>query len=418
MNILKRIFQSPSLYTLGIFAGGNLYAAVLGGLGGLLQARWIEPSVLGEFSKFGIVTSYLFIGVTFVHEGLARQYPYLIGKGHKDEALRVAACAKWWYIFLACAFSFCFLVLAIWRMVNGDFRSGVGWGAQIACVWTATYGLYLSVMYRTSSDFKRLSYNNVISCSFSFIALILVKLLGYWGLATRAVFQNVAGITINRHYVPVKVKATFDSKRLWALARISLPLSIPGYVQSSFLNATVSFIILKYCGQSGLGIYGVALTLQGMAMTFNAAVNQIFIVKLTSKFGETENVVSCLKYARIPTMLSVGVAMGLAVSLSLLIGPLIRLLLPRYEAAIPIIRTLSLVLPLSAAAMPLILLRSALWFRSVAALALTRFLACLMAVAILPKTLQMIAASVVLGELSVLLVGFGILMLNRKKKSN
>ncbi len=410
MRWFKDIVNSPSFRTLGIFAGGNLFVAVLGGVGGLLQARWIAPEVFGEFRKYSILTSYFYGGLILVHEGLMRQYPYLIGKGHKAEALKVAATAKWWYLFMAWCFTLCFAGLLLNSLFSRDFRAAVGWTAQVPCVWIAMFGGYLGVMYRTSADFKRLSYNNVISGLLAFAAVIFVRAWGYWGLALRIISQGVASLSIDRHYVPVKVKATFDHARLLALARISLPLSIPGYVQTACLSASVNFIVLKYCGQSALGIYGVALTLQGMAMTFAAALNQIFTTKMTSKFGETENVFACLKYARRPTLLGVVTATGMALGLTLVIGPFIRLLLPKYEAAIPVIRILALSLPLSAASLPLIVLRSALMYKSVIALALTQFSVCLVAVAILPKTLVMITASVILGHFCSLIVGYGILV--------
>jgi len=415
MRFLKDIIKSPTLPTLGIVAGGNIFVAVLGGLGGLLQSRWIGPEVFGEFRKFGILTSYFYIGLILVHDGLMRQYPYLIGKGNKEEALKVAGAAKWWYLFMAWCFSLLFAGLSLTNVLKGNYRSAVGWGAQVPVIWTAMYGGYLGVMYRTSSDFKRLTYNSSISGIISFVALILVKIWGYWGLAARVIFQSVASLFIDRHYVPVKVRATLDAKRLVDLARISLPLSIPGYINTACLGASVSFIILKYCGQSALGIYGVALSFQGMAMTFTVALTQIFITKLTSKYGEKENIFSCLKYAMLPTLLSVFAAIVLALGLCLVVGPFICFLLPKYIESIPIIHILALSMPLSAAALPLIILRSALWYRSVTALALIRCLVFLVAVAILPKTLRVIATCLVLGEFCSLIVGFGILGWNRFK---
>jgi hypothetical protein len=72
-------------------------------------------------------------------------------------------------------------------------------------------------------------------------------------------------------------------------------------------------------------------------------------------------------------------------------------------------------MPLSAAALPLIVLRSALWYKSVTALALTRFLVFFVAIAIFPRTLRVIAACLILGEFCSLIVGFGILGWNRFK---
>ena len=413
MRFLREIIKTPSFRTLGIFAGGNLFVAVLGGLAGLIQARWIAPEVFGEFRKYGILTAYLNIGLVLVHDGLSRQFPFLLGQGNKAGALQVAATAKWWYLLLCWAFTLLFAGLALTSVAKGDYRAAAGWGVQIPTVWVAIYGLYLSVLYRTSSEFKRLAYNSTITSVAGFATLVMVKLWGYWGLAARVVLASTLGLYLSRRYVPVKVKAAFDSRGLVALAKISLPLSIPGYIATSCLSASLSFIILRYCGEAGLGVYGLALTFQAMALTLTLAVHQMCITKLTYRFGETGDVAACLKWARRPTLLSTGAASVLALLLCLVIGPFIRLVLPKYEAAIPVICILALKLPIYAAGLPLIILQSALWYRSVLTLALIPFLVGLAAVAVFPKTLDVIAACMILGDLCALVVGYGILRCKR-----
>ena len=383
--------------------------AVLGGVAGLIQVRWINPDVFGEFRKYGILTAYFNIGLVLVHDGLSRQFCYLSGKGDRNSALQTAAVAKWWYLTIAFLFSAIFLWLALNSLWKLDYRAAGGWCTQIPCVWTAIYGAYLGVMYRTSLDFRRLSINNVIVSIIGFFSLGLVKLWGFWGLLIRLLLQNNINLFINRRYVPVRVKAIFDFSKLLALAKISVPLALPGYINTSFLSATMSYAVLHYCGQSALGVYAIATTFQAMAMTFNAALDQIFTTKLTCRFGVTDDIFSCLKYSKIPTLLSIVVAASLAVAFSLMIGPFIRMFIPQYEAAIPVIQVLAINLPISAAGLPLTLLRSALWYKSITFLMIIRCLACLIAVVLLPKTATFVAASLVLGEFCALIAGFGIL---------
>jgi hypothetical protein len=122
------------------------------GIGGVVQSRWISPEVFGEFRQYGILTGSLNIGLIIVQDALMRQYPYLIGRGEQGEALKVAAAAKWWYLALSYVFSLAFLVLALFAVLHADLRAAMGWGVQIAAVWSAFYGVYLGVMYRTSQD--------------------------------------------------------------------------------------------------------------------------------------------------------------------------------------------------------------------------------------------------------------------------
>lgn len=413
---MRDLLKNSSFRTLGVFAGGNFLVAVLGGIGGLIQARWVTPDVLGEFRKFGILTSYLNIGLVLVHNGLMRQYPYLLGQGKKVDALKVAGTAKMWYLLASWCFSFLFAGLSLMSVLQGDYRAVVGWSVQILVVWGAIYGAYLGVMYRSSSDFERLTYNSLISSFFSIGALVFVKVLGYWGLAVRTALHSCVALYVSRRYVPVKVKSRFDIRGLIDLAKISLPLSIPGYVGTSFLTASMSFIILKYCGQHGLGIYGIAFTFQAMAMTLTTAIHQMFITKLTYKFGETEDVGLCLKWAKRPTLFSLAASTVLAVALCIMINPFIRLVLPKYEDAIPVIQILSVGLPLAALQLPLLILRTALWYKSVISLTAIRVLVSLLAVSVFPKTLIWIVICLLLGEVCSVIVGFGILDHKKKEK--
>lgn len=416
MPILKDIIKHPSLRTFGVFAGGNLFVAVLGGIGGLIQGRWIGPEVLGEFGKYGILTAYFNIGLVLVHDGLARQYPYLLGKGNKEQALKVASHAKWWYLFLCWIFIPIFALLSLFSIIKGDYHAAVGWAVQIPIVFVALFGAYLGVMYRTSNDFKRLSYNSVIAKVVDFSSLIFVNIWGYWGLAMRSVFGNMTGLYMNIHYLPIRVKSVFDVKGLRELAKISLPLSVPGYLVTSFLTASVSYIILITCGEHGLGIYGMALAFQGMSLIPILALHQMFITKLNYKYGETDDFRACLKYIKVPTLLSVGAATVLALILWLVIGPFIRALLPKYEDAIPIIRILSLQLPIYAARAPLLIINTALWYKNVVYLTLVQFFTPLLSIAIFPKTLNVIALCVTLGGVGYLIAGYSILEWEKLKE--
>ena len=71
---------------LAIFASANLFSTVLSGIGGILQATWVDPQILGRFYKYAILTGYVNLLLVFVQDGLSRQYPYLIGAGRKEEA--------------------------------------------------------------------------------------------------------------------------------------------------------------------------------------------------------------------------------------------------------------------------------------------------------------------------------------------
>lgn len=415
--LIQRIKQngmSNAIRTLSVFAGGSLVISIISGVGGIIQSRWISPEVFGEFRKYGILTGYLNIGLICVNDALMRQYPYLIGKGDQREALEVAAAAKWWYLALSYIVSLLFVALAALSFLRGDARAVAGWGVQIVAVWIAFYGVYLGVMYRTSQDFKRLTYNNLYSSTVGFVLLVIVKLWGYWGVIVRNGVQLVFGLWLNHKHVPVSVRGVWDPKRLWGLAKMSLPISVPGYVSTSLTTATLSFVILRYLGQADLGIYAISLSLQGMAMTVTTSLAQMFYPKIMHKYGETESFTACIRYALKPTFLNVVLSTAIVAVLCIVIDPFVRLIIPKYVAAIPIIRIMSLSIILTAAALPFVVFVSALRYRTIGCLALVRFAACFVLIGCLPKTLAIIAWSVVGAEIVYVLVGYGLIVFTER----
>jgi O-antigen/teichoic acid export membrane protein len=330
MQKIHKLIKSNSFQTLSIFAGGNILVSVLGGLGGILQSRWVAPEVFGEFRKYAILSGYLNIGLITVQDALMRQYPYLIGKGDKEEALKVVSAAKWWYMMLSYFFSTLFIALTVMSMLRGDFRAAMGWSVQIAVVWTSFYGVYLGVMYRTSQDFKRLTYNSMFSTIMGLFLLVGVKLWGYWGVALRNALQLLTSLWLNHKYMPVRVKGSFDRKRLIQLAKMSLPISVPGYVSTSLTGATISMVILNYLGHTELGVYSLALTLQGMAMVVTLAIGQMFYPKIMCKFGACEDYRASIEYTIKPTCFSLFISLGIVVVLCLTVGPFIKFVIPKY----------------------------------------------------------------------------------------
>ena len=387
----------------------------MGGLGGLIQANWLNPEVFGEFRKYSILTTYLSLGYCVVHDGLIRQYPYLLGKGDTKAALHIAGVAKWWYSFITILYISVFTVLSIIALLNQHYRAAIGWGAQITSSILMTYGAYLAVMYRTSANFKRLSFNNIISTVLGTFELVFVKIWDYWGLAIRFIILNLTSVWLNHHFLPVKVKALFDYKELRNLAKISLRFSVPGYLHSSALMASTNALILYFSGEGGLGIFAMAVMIQGMALTFTDALNQIFYVKITTKYGETEDVYKCLRYARFPALIGFLVSVILTISLLLIISPFIHFVLPKYDASINIIQILSFSIILKGASLPLIVIGSALWYKTFTFGCIVNFCFTLIIVIISPKTPTMIAAATISGQFAEMCVGYGSLIWNYRR---
>ena len=406
---IQRVIKSPTFASFGAFAGSGVIVTVISGLGGLLQARWVAPEVFGEFQQYAILTGYLGILSQVVNDGLIRQYPYYIGKGDKEKALEVAGIAKWWFLLATSIGIAIFASLTIKAAIRGDLHAVLGWGAQIVAIVVAFYGAFLGIMYRTANDFKRLSLNNLIHASAGFSLLVLVRYFGYCGVATRNMLQNAVQVFVNHKYLPVKVKAHFEWAKFKDLSSISLKFSIPAYMHASGLSSTRGALLLYFCSKSGLGIYSMAVAFKLMVMGLSNSLNQIFNVKVITRYGQTENIWACLKYSARPAFLAALLSLCVVVGGWLGLPPFIKTFVPKYTAAIPVINVLLVSVLIAPLSLPLLSLKAALMWKSAAAQAFSNFIVTVSMILLLPKEPIMFAVATVCGEFSESLVGYGIL---------
>lgn len=403
---IKQLFKSPSFSALAFFASGNILCSLLSGVGGLLQARWLAPAVFGEFQQYGILAGYMGIAVIFVNDGLIRQYPYYLGKGDKEKALEIAGVAKWWYVMVSCVMSLVMASLAVISMLKGDWRGVVGWGAWIIISWMTIYGAFLGIMYRTSSDFKRLSVNSLCSAMWAFFALLLVRLMGYYGLAIRMASTAIFNICLNSRYLPVTVKSICDFKRLKELAAISLKFALPAYFHSTGLTATMNALLLYFCSKEGLGIFAIALSIQGFALTFSNSLNQIFNIKIITRFGATEDIRECFKYAMKPAFLAIMLSVCVVAVGCVLIGPFVRYVIPKYVDAIPVIRVLLLGIVTASLNLPLLVIKAGMMWKTAATQAFCNFVVTVILVVLLPKAPLWVAVAMISGGLAEAVIGY------------
>lgn len=402
--------------TIGAFAGGNFLAALISGISGILYSRWISPEDLGEFNKYGILTGYLGIGLIVVHGALPRQYPYLIGKGELEEASKVSAAAKWWYLAFSWLGTILFLGLSLRALYQENYKALLGWFVQIPALWMAIYGLYLQSMYRNSSDFVKLSNNQLIASVSAFVMLILVKFFAYWGFLVRFFVQGSISFWVHEKFNPAPIKARFDWPRLKKLASMSLPLSIPAYIDTYLLHSSISFFILNYLGERSLGIYAWALMLQGMAMILVRAIHQIYVTRITLRFGQTNDAWDCFLYSLKPTALSVGASVMLAGAFHFMIEPFVALVAPNYLSSVPVLQILIWQMPLFASGLGLIVMTTALWYKSLITLRIFKTVFCLILIWFLPRTVNGLAWGIVFSDLLYYVAGYVVLLILIKRR--
>lgn len=413
---LMNKFSRKSVKTAGFFVSGNLLVAVIGGISGLLYGRWIDPDTLGEFGKYSILTGYLTVGIIFVDTAFSRHFPYYLGKKDEKKALEVASIAKWWYLFLAFLGLIIFGVLAVKGLLNGNINEFLGWTVQIFAYAIATYGLFLKVLYRSNDDFLKLNKNMLITAGAGVVVLPLVYFFKYAGLTTRSIIQNSVNLYTHFRNAPYKVKAKFDLKELIGLAKISLPFQIPVYLDNHLVKATVSLIIVKALGEAELGIYSMAIMLQGFLLVFSRSLVQMINTKLKLKYGENDDFGKTFSYIIKPVLISTSIGAILVLGFIFCIGPLVHFLMPKYIDAIKVVQILSLEVVTTILISPFALFVVALMYKEMAFVRVLKALVVLLLIYLFHDNLTQIATILVIVNVVNVITGYLIILYTIRKE--
>ena len=89
---------------------------------------------------------------------------------------------------------------------------------------------YLSITFRTSSDFVRLARVNVVEAATSLAALTLVAAFGFYGLCLRVILSGAASTALLFHWRPIRVGPHRSRSNLRHLFIIGAPIYFVGQV--------------------------------------------------------------------------------------------------------------------------------------------------------------------------------------------
>lgn len=328
------------VYLMGALAGGNLISAVLSMIGGILQARFVPPSVMGLFRAIGLSQGYakwLQLGVL---NGLNRELPYFVGKDDRQSVEELAAAAQAWAMALSALTGGGMFAVAGWCACRGNWEVAAGWGTNAVLIFFLFYGTgYLQVTFRTGHDFARLAVINVLQSSAALALVILVWYFRFYGLCLRVLISGAIAAAFLYYWRPVRVGPRWSFQRLKQLLIVGAPIFGVGELFTWWITTLDGTLVLHWTGAEGMGLYGVVVV---TAMTtldmLPAAGGAVLYPRMAEQYGRTERLNDLLRMAVKPTILVALGMLPIALISWALVGPAVKMLLPKYVAAIPAAR--------------------------------------------------------------------------------
>lgn len=277
--------HKKSIKSILSLAGGNLSAAVLGAVGGILVARFVSPEVNGQFRLFTIPLMYL----TFLHfgtfDGLNRQIPFYLGKDCPERVSRIAAAAGSWNVLVTCLVAAGFSLCALWALAHGDSPAAVGWLSQAVAAVGIYYGGYLGATYRTLDHFVVLAKIQMIQALLAFCLVATVALWGFYGLCLRVAIPGLVGAWLFHRARPLKMPLDFEMDSFKEVVRIGLPLCFWGTLSTSLWVAAEYSLMLYFGGVTAVGLFSVAFILREGLAVLPQAVHQVLMPRAVESFS-------------------------------------------------------------------------------------------------------------------------------------
>jgi O-antigen/teichoic acid export membrane protein len=322
-------------------AGSGLIGTLLSVVGGLVQARYIGPETLGFFAKFAILPGFLFFLHLGVFTALGRQYPYYIGAGERDKALRYAGNALGWTHVVCAAHAILFLGLCVWMSIQGEWMSALGWGVQIVVPACSLYMVYLGMTYRNGGDFVTWSRASVLSSVSSAMVLPILAISPVACLCLRAAVPPALGAAYAHWRRPLRIRARLERPILREMISFGAPIMVFAYVANNLWPSLASALVLKAAGERSLGLYGMAWAFCSALNTVAASVSQVFQPRIAMLFGSSRRSMdTCFRYCLNGSLAGLAVMLPLTGALCWLFDPVVRALLPKYVECVPYARWL------------------------------------------------------------------------------
>jgi hypothetical protein len=303
-----------------------------------LFAKWVEPEVLGDFRKYGILTSYLGVSKIIVDAAYRRGYVILLGNQDFEEANKVLATVRSYYYIVAIFGFLVFGTLATYAAINEDWMSFQGWSLQIVLFIVLNLTNYSTSQYRSNNHFNKLNFINIATAIGGFIFLPFIYFFGFSGLVIRSVLQSFVNFGVNLFYIPSKSSFfSLKSKDLLKMTKISLPLDIPNSIESYIIKPSINLYILNKLGVSEFGIFVMAITFQSFIRTIPTSINQILNAKVSLKHKKFNSIKRSFNFILRPTLISSVSGVGILLIFLLMINYVLTNYLIKYEDSLQVI---------------------------------------------------------------------------------
>lgn len=308
----------------------------LNGLSTLIVFRLLDPMAMGYWNTAQLVTLPLDALKMGILSGLAREYPYLLGRGERERAHRLVEAAL--------AHSLLMCGLGLLAVVGMALLSSEGGAARAAAITTALvwslgyYAQFIRSTMRSSTAFVRLGGIEVGISLIGVVTLVLIEWLGFQGLLLRALLLAVVASGAFFAFRPVRARPVVHWVAIREMFRFGRHTYITGYMVLVGQQAERIALLTFAGGVEAVGLYSPVLGVWSLLQVMPNVLHTFSYPQFIEAYGKDHDARRLLK-GLLGQIRKTAFAMVFISALAGLAGwAIVVFLLPKYSAAgLPVI---------------------------------------------------------------------------------
>ncbi len=317
------------------YVGATLIAAMVHFLYSVYVKAHVEPLDFGIYSTCLLLKTYFSYVQLGSLNAFNRDYPQIVGAGDKQKAKQYRDTT---FSYLLTVFVFSTLIISIVVMIGGNYIGAdhrYTYGLVFCALLTGLtcFENFLSSRVRIDGSFKYTSIVIITELIATAIGFIIIPWIGYYALYIVAIGNLLIGIAMYYKRGISDLTLKIDGPLLKIIIFSGIPLLINNLIWT-VVDSIDKFVILGFMDAERLGVYSIAQMAFSYMILIPSAMSQLFYVNLGKIYGATNSVDELNKAATRYTLIIASVISFFVLVAYYFMGPMVRLIMPRYSDGI------------------------------------------------------------------------------------
>jgi O-antigen/teichoic acid export membrane protein len=296
--------------------------------------RLLDPDIYGLYTGIGVYLGYFALGHLGIINGLGREFPYQMGRGNEEYGKQLSNSSFAVTLLLGLVSGFVFLLIAGYNLAIGKYLLGFTLLSYVIVAALNVFNTqFLPTLYRTNTDFEKLSRVNISFGWWNLVTVIFVWLLGFPGLLVRGILLAVIQFYLLFRHKPYPLKFKPIKDDLILLLKTGFPIYVVGQINPLW-STIVNNLIFALGGAKNFGLYALSNIVQTTVQMIPTSFGQVIYPRMSKMYGEGKAPKEIILLNLKPLVFQFFVMLCICIIGILLLPVVIPLILPKYVEGI------------------------------------------------------------------------------------